>query len=310
MTRRLKPNLPITYYHVVTRCAQQMYWLENPAFKQLFVALLNRFRKIFYVDVLAYVMMDTHLHLCLAVHKPAYDEADIQRRFELSQDYLCNPRPFHGAMAQHYYDRYTDLSSFVGILKWYFSRRHNKIMETTGTFWEGPFKSIVIEDDAHLMHCLSYIELNPVRAQIVALPEDFAYCSAHHIKTALENGEKDPTPAVSSLSQLPDDERGEAYLALNRFLARVVLEGADIKQGIPRHRIPEFLSYWLGSRLLNETLQAFSDKRLSRWGSRVYGSEAFTEQILGQANSVPTSAGRSASTQQGALRGSATMAPT
>ena len=135
---------------------------------------------------------------------------------------------------------------------------------------------------------MTYIDLNPVRAQMVANPDDFAFGSIYRIKESLERGEGDPTPSVGPLAELADGERGQAYLALTRHLAGLVHESDHPKQGIPRKHIPEFIQLWIGSKLLNETAQALSDKRLSRWSSRVYGSEAFIQQTLQPQNSGPT----------------------
>ena len=42
--------------------------------------------------------------------------------------------------------------------------RHSR----TGTLWEGRHKSSLVEADSYLLACYRYIELNPVRAAMVA----------------------------------------------------------------------------------------------------------------------------------------------
>ena len=49
----------------------------------------------------------------------------------------------------------------------------------SGTLWEGRFKSCVIDAERYLLHCLRYIELNPVRAGMVNDPADYAWSSYH-----------------------------------------------------------------------------------------------------------------------------------
>ena len=56
-----------------------------------------------------------------------------------------------------------------------FNARHGR----TGTLWEGRYKSCLIDSDRYLLACLRYIELNPVRAAMVAQPWDCRWSSVH-----------------------------------------------------------------------------------------------------------------------------------
>src|SRR5699024_1648574 len=47
----------------------------------------------------------------------------------------------------------------------------------TGTLWEGRYKSSLIDSEDYLLRCYRYIELNPVRARMVADPRDYAWSS-------------------------------------------------------------------------------------------------------------------------------------
>lgn len=49
----------------------------------------------------------------------------------------------------------------------------------TGTLWEGRFKSSLIDTNRYLLICYRYIELNPVRAAMVAHPADYRWSSFH-----------------------------------------------------------------------------------------------------------------------------------
>lgn len=59
-------------------------------------------------------------------------------------------------------------------------RRVNQRLGRTGSLWEGRFKSFPVDSDRYLVNCLAYIELNPVRAGLVARAGDFAWSSVHH----------------------------------------------------------------------------------------------------------------------------------
>lgn len=60
-------------------------------------------------------------------------------------------------------------------------RRHvraiNAAQGRTGTLWEGRYRAAPIDGEAHFLACMRYIELNPVRARIVAHPRDYPWSS-------------------------------------------------------------------------------------------------------------------------------------
>lgn len=83
----------------------------------------------------------------------------------------------------------------------------------TGTLWEGRFKSCLVDTDGYLLGCHRYIELNPVRARMVARPQDYAWSSYR----SNAQGEVDPTLRAHSgyLALGADDvERQAAYRSL------------------------------------------------------------------------------------------------
>jgi len=57
------------------------------------------------------------------------------------------------------------------------TRYVNKMEGRTGCLWEGRYKSSPISTDEYLLACCRYVELNPVRAGIVADPADYRWSS-------------------------------------------------------------------------------------------------------------------------------------
>jgi putative transposase len=55
----------------------------------------------------------------------------------------------------------------------YFNSRHGR----TGTLWEGRYRSTLIQAERYLLACMVYIDLNPVRAGMVADPADYPWSS-------------------------------------------------------------------------------------------------------------------------------------
>lgn len=49
----------------------------------------------------------------------------------------------------------------------------------TDTLWEGRFKSALVDSERYVLACYRYIELNPVRAGMVAAPGDYRWSSYH-----------------------------------------------------------------------------------------------------------------------------------
>jgi putative transposase len=57
------------------------------------------------------------------------------------------------------------------------ARRYHRHHGTSGHVWQGRFKAFPIQDDDHLVAVLRYVERNPVRAELVARAEDWAWSS-------------------------------------------------------------------------------------------------------------------------------------
>ena len=53
----------------------------------------------------------------------------------------------------------------------------NRTYRRSGTLWEGRFRSCLARDEAYVLGCYRYIELNPVRAGMVEHPADYKWSS-------------------------------------------------------------------------------------------------------------------------------------
>ena len=56
----------------------------------------------------------------------------------------------------------------------------NRSYRRTGSLWEGRFKSSLVQAEAYLLTCMRYIELNPVRANMVNDPAQYRWSSYRH----------------------------------------------------------------------------------------------------------------------------------
>ena len=91
----------------------------------------------------------------------------------------------------------------------------NKAYKRTGTLWEGRYKSSLIDSDQYLLTCMEYIELNPIRANMVNHPGEYKWSSYH----ANAQGENDPLidnhPLYAELGS-SSEARQSAYRELFR----------------------------------------------------------------------------------------------
>lgn len=94
-------------------------------------------------------------------------------------------------------------------------RMVNARYRRTGTLWEGRYKAAPLDSDAYFLACSRYIELNPVRAKIVAAPQDYPHSSYRANALGQADALVQQHPVFARLG--PDAQtRQEAYRALFR----------------------------------------------------------------------------------------------
>lgn len=92
----------------------------------------------------------------------------------------------------------------------------NFTYKRSGTLWEGRYRATVVDSEQYLLTLMRYIELNPVRAGMVAAPQDYMWSS--YRRNALGEGgpNADWLSSHAEYSRLGRDEadRLRAYQAL------------------------------------------------------------------------------------------------
>ena len=128
------PRLTVTGYphHLILRGNNRQAIFVSQADRLRMLDLLAHHSAENSVQVHAYVLMDNHLHL------------------------LVTPQIDGGLPAM-----------MQGVGRSYV-RAFNDAQGRTGTLWEGRYRSSVIQSDRYLLACMVYIDLNPVRAGMVA----------------------------------------------------------------------------------------------------------------------------------------------
>ncbi|WP_236860577.1 transposase [Candidatus Reidiella endopervernicosa] len=91
----------------------------------------------------------------------------------------------------------------------------NKTYNRTGTLWEGRYRSSLIDSDHYLLTCMRYIELNPVRAEMVDHPGEYKWSSFHANGQGREDALISDHPLYAELSS-DQQQRKAAYRELFR----------------------------------------------------------------------------------------------
>ena len=200
--RKLQIALDATpYYHVISRCVRRAFLCGQDKFtgrsfehrRQWIESDLEILSSVFFIDIAAYAILPNHYHLVLYVDKPAAEKADMRaiverwhRRFagvEASHKYMAyEPLEPHekdqlSTLVDIWRARLFDISWLMRALNETTARKANQEDECTGRFWEGRFKSIPLLDDQALLSCMSYVDLNPIRAGMAVTPETSNYTS-------------------------------------------------------------------------------------------------------------------------------------
>jgi REP element-mobilizing transposase RayT len=275
---RLKPDQPLTYYHVMTRTAQKSFLLSedhDPEIKVVVDQIIKSMAEIFYVEIFAYAYLSNHYHLAISIAKPEMDPSDLQQRFEKLQQHNAYPTKWQPEQAQKVYDRFTDLSRFMGEINRRIAVAHNRRHKTAGHFWGGRFKSQIIEDEDALLRVATYIEQNPVRARLSDYPSEYRWCSAGEAKEALERGATANVPAIPPFHRQSGNTRAMQYIQWMDYQAELIIRPESANRPPP----PEIRKILLTENQMTKWYQDFNDRKPVDWGSQAYGSQKFEQTI-------------------------------
>jgi putative transposase len=219
MARLPRLTVPGYPHHVIQRGNNRQPIFASDSDRERLLALLAEYAAEFGVAIHAYVLMDNHFHL------------------------LATPATAEGLpkLMQAVGRRYVR----------YFNDRQGR----SGTLWEGRYRSTLIETDRYLLTCMAYIDLNPVRAGMVAQARDFPWSSHRHYIGQRQGKLISPHPLLWTLGNTP----------FAREATYAELVHAGVSAGQQAALTDAALSGWaLGSPDFVAELQKQTDRRPSQ----------------------------------------------
>jgi putative transposase len=161
LARLVIPGIP---HHVTQRGNRRQPTFFSDDDYRLYLHLLGHWSRLAGTAVWAWCLMPNHVHLILV---PSHEDG------------------LRAALAEAH-RRYT--------------RRINEREDWRGHLWQSRFASFPMDED-HLLACARYVELNPLRAGLVARPEHWRWSSA---RAHLGLGRDGVTDLVPMAARVPD----------------------------------------------------------------------------------------------------------
>jgi REP element-mobilizing transposase RayT len=253
------------YYHCISRCVRRAFLCGEDVLtgrsyehrRGWIVEKLKQLDGVFSISICAYAVMHNHTHTVLKIDREAAlkwcDDEVISRWTQLYKPSPVVDRYLKGVkltkaewdVAAEDIDKWRhrlyDVSWFMRNLNESIARQANEEDDCTGKFWEGRFKSQALLDDAALLTCMSYVDLNPIRAKIADRPEESDFTSIqdrirHYQKQLEQTGNREEAVTSAPEHLLPffggehqDKKTGlifslPDYLELTDWLGRAIKE--------------------------------------------------------------------------------------
>jgi len=140
MARPLRLEAEGAVYHVIARGNERKAVFRNDRDRERYLELLARYRRRFGFKVLAYCLMDNHVHL--ALERGPVELSRIMRSVQASY------------------------------AQW-FNFRHGRV----GHLFQGRYKALLVQKDRYLLALIRYVHENPVTARMVERPEQYVWSS-------------------------------------------------------------------------------------------------------------------------------------
>ncbi len=194
ISRALGSDGEVSHYHCISRCVGGAFLLGDVEKERLrnLIWSVSRFCG---AEVITYCVMSNHFHL-LVRFQPVPELAELGESEIIERVAALNGRAAakglefvvknlrdqgHEAAALEQLELARERMGKVSVLmqeiKQRFTRWYNKGHSRYGTLWADRFKSVLVENNPVALQVMAaYIDLNPVRAELVSEPESYRWC--------------------------------------------------------------------------------------------------------------------------------------
>jgi putative transposase len=189
---KVDPREEVSCYHCVTRTVNGEFLFDDSA-REVLRRMIWRIADFCGVEILTYAVLSNHFHVLVRVPlKVSISDEELLRRYKVLYTEATPYQTAHlnvvrSRLAEndHWAEAWRsrqlalmgDVSQFMKLLKQrfsiWFNRRHGRF----GTLWAERFRSVLLEGKQSVLETVAaYIDLNPVRAGLVADPLDYRFC--------------------------------------------------------------------------------------------------------------------------------------
>jgi len=212
------------YYHCIARCVRRSFFFgiddkgrDLNYRKPWFLQRLKQLGEVFAIDIAAYAVMSNHYHLVLHVDAERakgwtqdevaerwlrlYRGPELVRRYVLGEVLVEAEKAAVSQIVERWRKRLYNISWFMSCLNYYIALHANKEDGCTGHFWEGRFISQALVDEAALLSCMAYVDLNPVRAGMAEGLEDSDFTSIQERIRQVRRRPNKELPALMPFSE-------------------------------------------------------------------------------------------------------------
>ncbi len=293
------------WYHCITRCVRRAFLLGEGSLnrKEWIENRVKELAEIFAVSVGGFSVMDNHLHLLVRLDPEAtngWSDEEVVRRWGRlfpPRDKSRQPLPVSNDWVQSRLKdaewvakirgRLQSLSWFMKSLKEPLSRLANRQDKVRGAFFEQRYKSVAVLDEESLLATCAYIDLNPVAAGIVEVPEESPHTS---VTTRVEHVKAQGRTSDLKASELGSVAGSTASAGLEETIWLCPIEDRrkldssreGMVEGLPLGSYLLLVDYTV--RLFHEGKSAISAELvgiLARLGTSVEGWQARLEKLRG-----------------------------
>ena len=214
MTRLPRLEYPGALYHVTTRGVRQDAIFVDDRDRLSLLTILSRALRTCDARIFAFCLMGNHYHFVLQTHR-------------------------------------ANLSVLMQRVNGTFSLTFNRRHARRGQVFDGRFKALHVDRDAYLLEVCRYVDLNPVRAELVQSPSQWLWSSygAH-------TGRRPALPRLAT---------SEVHAALTGHVPR-----GEVQLSAARRQYSDWVDAGVGARLWKQSLRE----------GLYLGDEAFVARIV------------------------------